>query len=57
MSQYEIEYSYVIPETGVMVFELEDHLDGSEKEEIALAEIKEIYDDILDVEIKNIRKI
>lgn len=57
MSLHEVEFSYYIPEWTALQIDMDAELDQTEKESIALAEIKEIYDDIHDIEILKIREI
>lgn len=55
MVLHQIEYGYTVPEWSAVDIDMDEHLDYSEKEAIALAEIKETYDDISDIEILNIK--
>jgi hypothetical protein len=55
MAFHRIEYSYKIPEWGVLDdVDMDEFLDYSEKEAIALADIKDTFDDIEDIEITKI---
>ena len=54
MSKHTIEFEYKLPEWGTIEMDIEDALDVSEKEAIALAEIKEVYDDIEDINITKV---
>ncbi len=51
MTKHHIEFDYKLPEWGTLEMDIEESLDLSEKEAIALAEIKEVYDDIEDINI------
>lgn len=55
MTLHQVEYAYTIPEWSSMDIDMDDALDYAEKEAIALAEIKETYDDISDIEILKIK--
>lgn len=55
MSLHRIEFEYVLPEFGMLEMEMEESLEQLEKEEIALAEIKETYVDIEDIVITNVK--
>lgn len=57
MSKHHIEFEYKLPEWGTLEMDIEEALDLPEKEAIALAEIKEVYDDIEDVNITKIETI
>lgn len=57
MSKHHIEFEYKLPEWGTLEMDIEDALDLAEKEAIALAEIKEVYDDIEDINITKIELI
>lgn len=54
MTIHQVEFSYNLPEYGVLDIEMDEALDLPEREEIALAEIKQVYDDITDIEITKI---
>lgn len=54
MSLHQIDFEYKLPEWGTMVIEMDPVLDQAEKEEIALAEIKENYDDIVDIQVTKV---
>lgn len=51
MTMHMVEYSYNLPEWGSIELDLDDDLDKPAKEAQAIAAIKEIFDDIADVEI------
>jgi hypothetical protein len=55
MTLHQVEYAYMVPEWSAIDLDMDDTLDLAEKEAIALAEIKEIYDDISDIEILKIK--
>lgn len=57
MSLHRIEFEYVLPEFGMLEMEIEESLEQLEKEEIALAEIKETYVDIEDIVITNVKAV
>lgn len=47
-------FEYKLPEWGSIEFDVDESLDHSEKEEIALAEIKELYEDVEDIAITDL---
>lgn len=53
--KHHIEFEYKLPEWGTLEMDIDEALDLSEKEAIALAEIKEVYDDIEDINITAMR--
>lgn len=57
MSLHQIEYSYKIQEWGNLEMDLDPAMDLTEREAVAIAEIKEIYDDITDIEILDVKEI
>lgn len=57
MSLHQVEYSYKVQEWGALDIDLDPALDLSEREAIALAEIKETFDDITDIEILEMKEI
>lgn len=57
MSVHLIEFEYNLPEYGTLEMEMDEALDLEEKEAIALAEIKEIYPDVTDIEITEVKVI
>jgi len=54
---YEVEFDYLLPEGGVLMVDLDEDLDETEREAEAYSAIKEVYDDVRDVTILNMRKI
>ena len=54
---HQIDYNYLIPEWASMNIDMDETLEYSEKEAIALAEIKTQYNDIENIEIENIKVI
>jgi hypothetical protein len=55
MTAHRIEFAYKLPEWGSLDnIEMDEFLDYSEKEAIAIAEVKETYDDVEDIEITKI---
>lgn len=55
MVAHRIEYTYMIPEWGALdKIDMDEFLDYEEKEAIAIAEVKEAYDDIEDIVITKI---
>jgi hypothetical protein len=57
MALHVVSFDYKLPEGSVYEMDLDESLDQSEKEELALAEIKEIYDDVEDIQINSIIKL
>lgn len=57
MTLHVVSFDYKLPEGSVYEMDLDESLDHSEKEELALAEIKEIYDDVEDIKINSIIKL
>lgn len=57
MTLHQVEYAYMIPEWSSIEIDIDEALDYTEKEAVALAEIKEIYDDIQDIEILKMKVI
>lgn len=57
MSMHNIEFEYDLPEYGALQMDLDPALDQAEKEEIALAEIKEVYPDVTNLEITKVTEI
>lgn len=57
MSMHEVEFTFNTPEYGSMDIDLDPALDKAELEDISLREIKEIYDDVVDIEITKIREV
>jgi hypothetical protein len=57
MTLHRVEYSYHLPEWGSMEIDMDPAIDLSEKEALALAEIKEVYDDIENIEISEVKEI
>lgn len=57
MSMHAIEFEYKLPEWGTLEMDLDPALDKAELEAIALAEIKETYDDIEDIKITKMTEI
>lgn len=55
MTLHQVEYSYTIPEWASLDIDMDEALDHAEKEAIALSEIKEMYEDISDIEILKIK--
>lgn len=57
MTLHTIEYSYYLPEWATIEMDMDPALDRSEKEILAIAEIKEIFDDIENIEITKVTEI
>lgn len=57
MTLHQVEYGYMLPEWSTMDIDIDEALDITEKEAIALSEIKEYNPDISDIEILNIKAI
>ena len=57
MTQHTIEFEYKLPEWGTIEMDIDEALDAPEKEAMAIAEIKEIYDDIEDIRITEMKVI
>ena len=57
MSLHRVEFTYNLPESSVMEMEIDNLLDQEDREAIALAEIKQIYEDVTDIEITKIKEI
>lgn len=57
MTLHQVEYAYTVPEWSSMDIDMDEALDYAEKEEIAIAAIKAVYDDIDDIEILKIKVI
>ena len=55
MSMHLVNFEYT--DVGAMDLDIDPDLDRSEKEIAALAEIKEVYPDVLDLEIMSIKEI
>lgn len=51
MSLHQVTFAYSIPETAVVDIDLDPAMDRTEQIEVALQDIKEIYDDVVDIEI------
>lgn len=56
MSLHLVEYSYTIPESAAEILEIDPVLDQEEKEAVAIQLIKEIFDDVKDIEILSIKE-
>jgi hypothetical protein len=54
---YEVEFEYKVREGYVLITDLDENLSREEMELQALTEIKEVFDDVEDIEIKSMRKI
>jgi hypothetical protein len=54
MAIHQIDYEYTVHEGAIHEMDMDIALDPVEKEEMALADIKEMYPDITDVKIKGI---
>ena len=57
MTLHQVEFTYNLPEFGSMEIDLDPALDLADKEAVALREIKETYDDIVDLEITKIKEV
>lgn len=57
MTLHRVEYSYLIPEWGVIDIEMDEDLPLSDKEEIALNELKEEFNDIEEITIDSIERV
>lgn len=55
MAKHHIEFEYKLPEWGTLEIDIDEALDLTEKEAIAMAEIKEVYDDIEDINITKVQ--
>lgn len=54
MSQHRVTFEYAEPRWGTLEMDMDPDWDLEEKEAIAFAEIREVYDDIIDIDIKEI---
>lgn len=54
MSRWEIDYSYKVLEGGALDIEA---IDREEAEDLALADIKDMYPDVTDIKIEAVREI
>lgn len=54
MSLHKIEFEYKTPGWGTIEMDIDDHLDPAEKEMMALAEVKEVYEGEEDIQITGI---
>lgn len=57
MTQHRVEFECKLTEWGTIEMDIDEVLDPLEKEAIALAEIKEIYDDVEDIRITEMKVI
>ena len=57
MALHHVEFSYKLPEWGSLEIEMDENLDLTEKEGIALAEIKEVFEEIEDIVIDSVKVI
>lgn len=51
MAMHSIDFEYKLPEWGNIQIDIDEAIDDAEKEAIAIAEIKEMYDDVVDINI------
>ena len=54
---HEVTFEYRVKEGYAMELDLDEELDAAEQEQQAIAFIKDVFDDVEDIEIKSIRKI
>jgi hypothetical protein len=57
MTMHTVEYDYSIREGSSMTLDIDDSLSAMEKEAYALHEIKEMYDDITNIDIIRVEKV
>jgi hypothetical protein len=57
MTLHQIEFEYVLPEWGTLEMNIDETLETTEKESIAIREIKEVYPDIEDIKIISMKVI
>lgn len=57
MSMHLVDFEYDLPEYGQMEIDFDAAMDQTEKEEIALREINEVYPEISNINIKGIKEI
>lgn len=55
MAKHVVDYSYNLPEWGSELIDIDPDLDVTEKEAIALTELKDIYPDIADISIDSVK--
>jgi hypothetical protein len=55
MAKHVVDYSYNLPEWGSELIDIDPDLNITEKEDIALAEIKDIYPELKDVSIDSVK--
>jgi hypothetical protein len=57
MSIHQVNFTYNLPEFGSMEIDIDPVLDPLDKEDFAIREIKEVFSDITDLEITEIKEI
>lgn len=57
MSLQQFDFTYVIPEFGVIEVEVDDHIDELEKEEVVIKEIEDSYPEAEEIKITGHRKV
>lgn len=55
MTMHQIDFEYKLPEWGSIEMDIDEALDKDEKEMIALAEIKETFNDVEEINITDVR--
>ena len=57
MNEYEVQFTYNLPEYGSMIMTIDPDLKPEDQEAFAIMQIKEVFDDIVDLEITKIEKV
>lgn len=57
MAKHIVDYTYDLPEYGSELIDIDPDLDMVDKEDIAYSELRDIYPDVKNINIDNIREL